>query len=699
MSVEEKQVADVSADPAMQQLLMRFAGTLSRRRAYAPSHPMVQGAEDQLFESIGAQLQQGQMLVIGVAKTDLIINGEPYTARGSFARELATRLHKRGVGALTMIQGTTVEQLRDLMTWLAREHTTPEAFAKDAPPALPSINVSMVAYDQLVLGSHRDASSASAEKLWRSLAALATETQVAGARVAGILDAEPSENAELDRDKVIASLREKIQNPIVAQRTAVALMEMASEGSSARGETRSMIGQQLHGALLELGEGSFADIIKGLGKRSLQQRFVSQVVDVLPVATVVTWLQSAAKAEEQQLSHQLLRLMGKLSTVAEVEQTPQSEEAFRGAAKELVSGWTLEDSNPADHAALLDRIALAERLSKSQIMTHTSIVESSRLVQMALELDYAGEDALAGAEAMVDAGAVGDLMLWANQAGQTAAARQIRDVATSAKAVKQLLLTEPVDRLQARTMLESLGTESCDVLIDVLEAADSRNTRMLVRQRLSEFGAEIRPQLLARLGQAPWYLVRNILTLLNESARSGANGAGDDFLEGLLDHPQVQVRMEALRILTHDPRKRESALKRALEDRDEKLVVVALQSLTEAVDGQLPPPLTTPIMATLVSMVDNEQHSDATRARMVRAMSSMKHNEVRDWLIRLSTRKTRILRRMTLAEPTRVAVTAIHALQRVYGSDPVAAPVLGLLQKVLQDPRWHAHDPSVAERG
>ena len=704
----------------MQQLLMRLAGTLSRRRAYAASHPMVQTAEEQLYDSISSHLRVNDVLAIGIARTDLVINGEPYVTRGSFARELAARLHRRGVGALTLIQGVTLDQLRSLMTWLAREHTTQDAAAADRPPKLAAITISMVAYDQLVLGDERKTAQASSERLWRSLARLATDTQVAGGLVTGLSEhggtgtghglgapgtggdasGTSQDGAEIDRAAVVTALRDRVMNPIVAQRTAVALLELATEASTAKGDLREQIGQQLHGALEQLGDSSFASIIQGLGRRSLQQRFVSQVVDVLPVATVVTWLQSAATAGDQQLSHHLLRIMSKLSTVAETQHSPASEEVFRGAAKQLVKDWTLDDPNPSEHVALLDRIALAESRGKRTAPTRSSIVESSRVVQMALELDTVGDDARAGAEALIDSGAVGELLEWLHLAGDTSASRILRSAATSDKAVKQLLLTEPVDRLRARTMLESLQPDACDTLIDVLGAAQSRSTRMLVRQRLSEFGASIRPQLFARLDQAPWYLVRNLLTLISESGDpTGEGHRTNAFLLELLDHAQVQVRIEALRILANDPQTRENALQRALKDTDEKMIVVALQELTEPIANELPPPLSTPVMAALVAMVEAEKHSDSTRAKMVRAMATMRHKEVCAWLIRLSTKRTRFLRRLSLAEPTRTAVSALQALQRVYPDDPQAARVIALATAPGHDPRWHAREPAQGAEG
>ncbi len=113
MTVAIPRVRTTAPDPPLQQLLMRFTGALNRRRAYAATHPMVVAAEDQLHESLCGQLTQRPVLTIGVAETELLIDGEQYVTRSSYARELASRLHRRGGGAITIQAGVPMPQLRE----------------------------------------------------------------------------------------------------------------------------------------------------------------------------------------------------------------------------------------------------------------------------------------------------------------------------------------------------------------------------------------------------------------------------------------------------------------------------------------------------------------------------------------------------------------------------------------------------------
>jgi HEAT repeats len=691
-------------DVAIQQLLMRFAGTLNRRRAYASNHPIVLVAEEQLLDAAIEALRGRQTLSIGVARHELLIDGEPWEARTATARELAGRLHRRGVGAIAMESGINLVELRAALTWLVADYGGP----KDVPPNQSGMHITRTAYDLLILDDAiRDAQSAIAS-LWRVLAEVTglqperTEPDPYAelpSEYAGLPlitdDVAPSGAAGFDTSGIINKLRTNLDDQTVARRTAVALMELTNHGVTTTDEGRALIGDQMLSVLGDLGRSSFAPIVKSLGDSERQQKFITQTIDVLPVGDAVTWLETAATASEQNISHQMLRLMTKLSTVADATHEPADEGMFRDAAREFVQGWSLADPNPAQHAELLDRIAGFERVTRGGVRptgSSSAIIESSRLVQMALELDTVGEDTVAAVESLLANGSGRPLLRWLADADGTPAAAEMYAIVTSEKSIRQLLLTEPVDRLEARALLEELNVSAVDTLIDVLGEAGSKGTRLLVRQRLAEFGEAIKPRLMARLGDGPWYLTRNLLSLLHdtETQRRG-EGAAAEAIVSLLGHTQVQVRLEALRVLVGmGDEQRIAALSRALRDENERVVVVALQDVSDAaaVHGELPDALVTQIMA----LVDAGAQSEPVRARAIRALATTRSDGVRDWLIGIVSRKTAIFRRLTLAEPTLPAVSALHVLTRVYGDDPAAAKVMELARAVGQDARWQVRD-------
>jgi hypothetical protein len=733
----------------IQQFLLQFTGTLNRRRAYAASHPMVVSAEERLLECITAVLADRRSFTIGVAKDELLIDGQPYVSKSTYARELATRLHRRGVGAITFEQGVVLSQISDALAWLAAERD----FLAFAPTRAGGVQITTLGYDHLVLDDSMASAETSVSALWRTLAALAEAGVVRDAQSTGVggvagvagstgpagagtgsgrgtgsgsgfgsgsgptdphaapIDLQLEQAIDdavahgsavyvdgaltgVDSEQVLEALRASMQNPAVARRTAMALSEVASSARHIAPDAREVIGSQLNGLLERLGRSSFSPIINSLSDHGARTGFVTDVAQALPVSAVVNWIENAAAASEQQMSHQILRVMTKLATLAGTTQEARVEAGFRDTARDLVRNWNLADPNPAEHVALLDRIARFERsgASATEAVTilGTSVVETSRIIQMALELDVAGEDAAAAADTLVNSGAGASLMEWAAVVGATRTAHWLYGLATSEKAVRQLLLTEPVDRLQARAMLQVLDASSTDVLLDVLEHAETRGTRMIVRQRLAEFGRDITPRLLARVENAPWFLVRNILTLLQEFDGDATTGT-DEHLFKLLEHPQVQVRTEALRVLVLHDRSRDAALRLALRDANERIVVLAIQLIAEMAESGTRP--SREITAQLMALVDAGDQSDPVRARAVRAVGRVTNDEIRDWLIQLVTKRSAILRRLKLVDPTQTAATALQLLQRTYAGAAVVKPVLALAARsAQQDSRWQVRD-------
>ena len=733
----------------IQQLLMQFTGTLNRRRAYAATHPMVREAEERLLAIVQGVLTTGKALSIGVARSELLINGTPYETTGSFARELAQRLHRRGVGAVLLEPTVTIEQLRAAMAWLASD---PESVA-DTPPTHDGVRITTLEYDHLVLDEEARNTTTAVVSLWRTLADLAAhdvkprdpgghgrlggvepDSHDAGAVFVGAIscsdtvpahsrthsmrsvangdlhdalgpiadDRPDSDVDDIDTETVLAKLRISVGNPAVAHRAATALLKLATVGRHASPEVRDDIGRQLHRTLQRLGSSSFAPIIRSLADRAQRRTFVTQIVEVLPIGAVVDWLTAAATADEQQMSHQVLRLMAKMSTLTEERGDATTESYFRDAAHELVAGWALDDPNPAEHVELLDRIASFERTGYSRDVGQQqalddagyALVESARLVQMALEIDVVGDDTTAAAEAMVVAGAGQQLMQYITSSPNNTTAQRLLHIATSEKAVRITLLSEPVDRLQARALLKLLDASSASTLVDVLEKASTRGTRMIVRQRLAEFGEVIKPLLVARLEHAPWFLIRNILTLLLEIAVArGGTASASDFMMQLLKHEQAQVRVEALRVLLHDAGYRDAALRCALHDDAERVVLLAVQSVAEAAEAGAHLPAA--VVTQLMTIVNAGAHGDTVRARAVRALAKVQRDDVRDWMVRLVARRSRFLRRLTLAEPTQTAISALQVLRRVHGTHPDVLQLVARVTRTASDTRWLQKDTSV----
>ncbi len=706
-------VSPQPGEPGLVAFLTRLHVALNRRRTYGPTHPMVVRTEEEALVALDGVLNTRSTFTIGVAKRDLMLNGLPLTGSANVSRELAARLHRRGVGALTFHAGVDLERLQSLMAWLAldpKSESDDDAAAAETPN-ITGIIIGRLAYDALMMGEADRAADESVIALWQALAQIASDgtgrqygfgAARSSEMVAASGDDESAFNVLLREEEHVTDIAQSLQalvsQPEFARRTAVALMNLAAQGAQAPPELRARIGERLHSVIARLGDSSFAPIIRGLGQRAEQQQFMLQVVDVLPVLAVSNWLQVAASATEQQLSHHLLRLMTKLSQHTVNKREGVTDATFRNAAKELVEGWVLSDPNPDEHIRLLDRIALVNEgmvqslgsTSEVDISTHT---EATRVVQMALEIDLVGDDALAAAIIVVENGNLPFLLDWLTEAGDTVSARTLRAQLMAPGAVLKLLKENPVDEPAARALLQAIDITMADTLLEALAKAESREARAVILERLRSFGEPLRATLIARLDGASWFFARNLLGMLRDLIVGQKGNTDVGSMLRFLDHENPMVRVEAVRMLLDVDAVRDAAIRRGLLDADERVAATVL----DFVDSFLAAPLegrrrSLSIGATghLVKFVDLSKHSVGLRVTALRAAAVSGAPSVRDWLLsRVVTRST-FLRRPVLAKPSLLNATALNALQRHYADDPLVAPALALGQGVKSDAQWRS---------
>ena len=696
--------------------LTKMQVALNRRRTYGATHPMVVKTEEEALAALDTVLTTRSSFTIGVAKLELMLNGQPITGAAGTTRELASRLHRRGVGALTFHAGIDLPRLQQMLEWLAHDPSreSEQDETPDQPPNISGIIIGRLAYDALMLGDADKVADASITALWQALAQIAADgtgreygfgthrsTDGAGGSGGGDGGFDSTGREESDVSDIALSLQQLVSQPEFARRTAVALMNLAAQGAQAPPELRARIGERLHSVISKLGDSSFAPIIRGLGQRAEQQEFMLQVVDVLPVLAVSNWLQVAARATEQELSHHLLRLMTKLSQHAVNKRQGVTDSTFRNAAKELVDGWVLSDPNPDEHIRLLDRIALVHdgavrSMRQGVAEDEAGLTEATRVVQMALEIDVVGDDALAAATAVIKGGHLPLLLTWLDEAGTTASSRLFRARIMAPEAVRKLLQENPVDEPAARALLSTMDISMADTLLEALEGAESRQARELILECLRGFGEPLRLTLIGRLDGASWFFARNLLGLLRDLivGQKGNNDLGA--MLKFLDHENPMVRVEAVRMLLAVDAVRDAAIRRGLQDPDERVASTVL----DFVDHLLNAPTdrhrkSMSIGATghLVKFVDNTQHPIALKVIAIRAAAASGAPSVRDWLLRRILTKSTFLRRAVLAKPTLLNATALNALLRHFPNDPVAAHAISLGNQVKADAQWRAPTP------
>jgi hypothetical protein len=396
-------------------VLVRFTIALNRRRAYAPTHPMVSQAEAALHEALQAALSERTSFTIGVAHRELLVDQVPVEHGGATARELAERLHRRGVGAITLSAGLSVEALQRALAWLAHDpHATTSRIAlsgtpaggstalsedEDTPPTAAGLAIGRIAYGRLAMSDDEGETDREIATLWRSLAAVAFDADVFGGAgrprgpetptggasehnagpdgseasaapggsgdplvAGGEASAAAAAGDPLSEHEVARLIAERGHDDAFIGRVGSAVHSIALRLRVASPAVRQEVSARLRAVLAHLSQSELGAIIRAAGQADAQRQFISALLDVMPASAIVEWLELTANATDQQLSHHLLRILTKLSVHAgQQKASADTPDAFRDATQALVAGWALDDPNPIAHGELLDFIASTDR--------------------------------------------------------------------------------------------------------------------------------------------------------------------------------------------------------------------------------------------------------------------------------------------------------------------------------------------------
>jgi len=665
-------VAAPSAAPILS-VLTRLALAIARRRAYGDVHPMVEQADAQLAEALARHVASEGALSLAVAHRELLVDGQA-AQFGAVSQDLAARLHQMNLGAVRFTPGVTREAITTFVRLVARRAAD---VRPDEPlPDLPGVVLGRLDFDHLGLADD-ETIEAETSKLWRSLAD----------RVFAAVHADGTDSDLKESPATIgAALSQAAENADSARAAFEALKGMAEQVAMAPRRVRDEIGERLQ-SLLSVTEQSAIVAALQAGGTVPRERLVSNVVDVLPAAAVVRWLNSAAAASGRDLSPHLLRLLTKMSVHFRGRRPEAVAEAVRETARDLVEGWDLKEPNPEEHAALLETLAgWSARAGDAVAATGDSFPdpraqEASRLVQMAIELDMVSEDAMLAVRRLADEGHATTVLSWIERGASAETAALLRDHTFTPTAILQVLLADPLDVAAVRQILEATPPESSGVLLEALERSESRTGRRLIYDRLRAMPASVVPAVCEHLSRPiPWYFARNLLALLRdllaaEPSVAARLAVGPLFL--FQRHEHVAVRREAVRVLAQMPVTRTSALRRALDDEGAEVRLAAIDAAFASRAETWPADMAQRLLA----IAGDESVDLALREKAVRAVSGTVTTEVRAWLLAHVSRKSTLLGALKLAPVTPTVRAALHVLATHHGDAPDVAPVIALARK------------------
>ena len=660
---------------ALSEFLLEFSIGVHRYSMYPPDHPSLGQVAESVLARLGEVLATRPVLTIGVGRDQLMLDGRATEAGHPVLRELARRVHEHQLGAVALSRGTDVREVQELLQALARDPGRGgEPLGLLPPGQIPDwdhVRLFPVGYDQLELrsgGSPEELPPDPATDLWIGLARAAAG---GGEKTEGETNPEPG--------AVARSIRNRPRGMGYDQVIVGYLLRLARELKEGTGRESESIRDRVSSLVNDLDEGTLREFLKMGGSVSRQHRFVLDANESLASDSVVKLLKAAADSSQQTISHSLLRLLSKLSSHADSGGAlirNQAEAAFRENVEALVNDWELKDPNPDEYTLILDSMARAAPiLQTSEEEEPADLPGAHRLLNMSIELDTWGPVVAKAVSDLMSAGEVSQVLRLVDSTHSgSRVSEQLMAFMTSPGQLRRLLGGEDVHEGSLVALAQRMGEDAIPTLLDVLTESESRSIRRKVFDVLAKRINEVAPQVLTRLDDPRWYVLRNMLALLRGLPENPRGFSAAAFLE----HEDVRVRREAFALAIREPALRERTLATGLADPDERTLRMALVELQKSLPETLVP--------TLVSRVIRSGRDPDLRAMAIRALRHSHSNLALETLLEACAGGKSILGRVKLPPTSSEVLAALGVLAEVWSEDRRSAAYLNAARRA-RDPR------------
>jgi len=653
--------------------LIEFSIALHKHSMYPGGHPTLGPASEGVARRLDGLLAERGSLSLGVARDQLVIEGVATDPRHPVLKDLAERLHRHHLGAVSFTRGVGGQEIDESLKLLAVDAGRVGAEPLGLKPlkeiaSWPHIRLYPVTFDRLQLldgeegeekgeGAEKAASATSAKSalLWVGLAraALASE-EVAKPAPAAAKPPEPSApltDAEIEKaldavepaaeltaaeakPEVVARAIESHERGTAYDQVIVGYMlQIADELKTAGGSGAIALKKRMSRLIGALDQNTLSRLLDMGGDLTQRRQFLLDASQGMAVDAVVD-LVRAASGKGAPISRSMLRMLTKLGY--HTERGPAAarviaETNLREQVAELVQGWALADPNPEGYAAALEKMATASPALLAPGEAQYA-AEPLRVLEMACEAGASGDGVTRAMDQLIAAGQLSvalDVIGRARRA--TVATDAIAARAVTPETLRLTLAAQPVDFTLVDRMVALMDDSAAEPMLDTLAESEARQVRRALLDRLLKLGPALGPHLLPRLGDERWYVVRNLLHLAAElpSAPEGLNAAQ------YAQHADMRVRREALRVQFKDPAVRTRAICTALADEDPRVRRLALSA---AAEGKCPE-AAVPLVVALATGDDDS----ALRVAAVRTLAAEGGRLSLDALLRLTDMRRSLL--------------------------------------------------------
>jgi HEAT repeat protein len=248
--------------------------------------------------------------------------------------------------------------------------------------------------------------------------------------------------------------------------------------------------------------------------------------------------------------------------------------------------------------------------------------------------------------------------------------KAIWDYVCSPERLDEVLRAEPIDAEVLDTMLESVGEDAIDPMLDVLAESESQQTRRVLLDRIVKLGPAVGPLALKRLEDPRWFVQRNALAILGELPEPPPGFDAAKYIQ----NADARVRRESLKISLRVDEGRDRAVCAALADKDPRTVRMGLSAASESC-----PVAAVPLLVKMATA----KLPDEIRVAAVNVLGECGHPSALDALIQMTAPKKTLLG-LKLPQKSKMFLAALSALRNCE-SDTRAEKVLAAAKKA-RDP-------------
>lgn len=648
---------------------------LHKITAYPEKHPLLGNALEAVSGHLRAVLVNRPFLLLGIARSQLLVEGLATDPDNPVLRELSQKLHRHQIGAIKFTPGVTQQELTDMLKLLSGDARNQPVGGRlgEFDERWEHIRLFPPAYDRIELtpdggqrlGEQATRGDTSVGRLWMGLAAAAVAK-------------EGAPELHTDPRAIARALNEHLHDGEQAKRVVSILLGLSRELRLSHGGEAAMLKERLSTLLNHITPDTLKELATLGADLAQRRKLVVDAAMVLPAGAVLTLLRSVGEAGEQAIPHAMVRLLTKLAFQAEKGAPTIREEAdlaLREGVRQLVDRWSLADPNPAPYGRILERLSRHPTTGGTQT-AEAQPAEAIRLVQISLETDTVGDAVWSALEELVREGRSQEVV---NMVEDPNVAEDIAEhfwnrLATPGN-MRILLSNEPRDTEVVELLLERMGMQAAEPMLESLEVADNRAIRRRLLTRLGKLGPSIAPMLIERLPGAPWYVQRNLLALLGSLPEIPADFPVAEYASA----EDARVRREAIKLLLRLSGHRDEAIIAAVGDDDDANVRLGLGAALEGCP---------PAAVGRVRMLLNDRKlSLELRVLAIRAIGSVRTAATRDWLVNQALTQPNWFRKRKLMPKSQELLAVVGCLARSFRQDPTAQLALRLA--------WESSDPDI----